>query len=99
VNVLILVLATLRPKESVKYLQGTNISQLLLAERTEINNLGREITDLVISQASSSRIQTYVGKFNPAIFSKHRSFSGCAERKALLGLLINHIIILAPAQP
>ena len=47
-NVLILVLATLRPKESVKYLQGTNISQLRLAERTEINNLGREITDLVI---------------------------------------------------
>jgi len=38
-------------------------------------------------------------KFDPAIYTKHTCLSGCAERKALLGLLISHTINLAPALP
>jgi hypothetical protein len=36
-----------------------------------------------------------VRKFNPAIYPKQKWLSGFAERNALLGLLNNHIIILA----
>jgi hypothetical protein len=53
---------------SVKYLQGINFLQLTLAEKTEIKNLGRETPDLIISHSSASRKQTYVRKFNPAIY-------------------------------
>jgi hypothetical protein len=55
-------------KNSVKYLQGINFLQLTLAEKSEIKKLGCETPDLVISQLSSSRKQTYVRKFNPAIY-------------------------------
>jgi hypothetical protein len=82
-------------KKSVKYLQGINFSQLTLAKKTEIKNLGRATPDLVIFQSSSSRIQTYVRKFNFAINTKHKKLSVCVERNALLGLLTNHTIILA----
>jgi hypothetical protein len=44
-------------KNSVKYLQSISFSQLTPAKKTEIKNLGREVPDLVTSQASSSRIQ------------------------------------------
>jgi len=50
--------------KSVKYLQGINFLHLTLAEKTEIKNLGRETPDLIISQSSASRKQTYVKKFN-----------------------------------
>ena len=53
-------------KNIVKYLEGINFSQLTLAEKTQINNLYRATPDLVISQSSLSRIQTYVRKVNPA---------------------------------
>jgi hypothetical protein len=33
----------------------------------------------------------------PSICAKHKCLSVCAERNALLGLLVNHIITLAPA--
>jgi hypothetical protein len=59
-------------KNSVKYLQGIRFSQLTVVEKKEIKNLGRATPDLVLSQASSSRIQTLVGKFNPAMCTKHR---------------------------
>ena len=36
-------------KKSVKYLQGINSSQLTLAEKTEIKNLGCATPDLVSS--------------------------------------------------
>jgi hypothetical protein len=36
-------------------------------------------------------------KFNPAKYAKRKWLSGCAERNALSGLLINLTIILAPA--
>jgi hypothetical protein len=39
----------------------------------------------------------YVRKFNPALYPKHKLVSGCAERNALLGLLVNHIRLIAPA--
>jgi hypothetical protein len=52
-------------KNGVKYLKDTNISKLTLHEKTK--NLGGATPDLVISQPLSSRIQTYVRKFNPAI--------------------------------
>jgi len=43
-----------------KYLQVIKITQLTLAKKTEINNLGYETTDLVTSvSSSSSRKQTY----------------------------------------
>ena len=60
----------------------------------------RATTDLVISLLlSSSREQTYVREFTPAIYTKHTWLSGDAERNAELGLLINHIIITAPTLP
>jgi hypothetical protein len=37
---------------SVKYLKGINFSQLTLAEKTEIKNLGHATPDVVISQPS-----------------------------------------------
>jgi hypothetical protein len=78
-------------KNCVKYLQGINFSQL-------IKDLGCVTPDLVISQ-SSSRIRTCVRKFNPAIYAKRKWLSGCAERNALLCLLVNHVIVLALAVP
>ena len=56
----------------MKYLQGIKFSQLTVVEKKEIKNLGRATPDLVLSQAPSSRIKTLVGKFNPAIYTKHR---------------------------
>jgi len=50
-----------------KYLQGINFLQLTLAEKAEIKNLGNETPDLIISQSSASRKQTYMRKFNPTI--------------------------------
>jgi hypothetical protein len=66
-------------KNSVEYGQGINFSQLTLAERNGIKNLGRATTGLIISQSSSSRIQAYVRKFNPVIYAKHKWLSGCAK--------------------
>jgi hypothetical protein len=40
-----------------------------------------------------------VRKFTGAIYAKHTRLNGCAARNALLGLLINHEIILAPFLP
>jgi len=45
---------------SVKYFEGTNFSQITIAEKTKIWNLGCATPDLVISQLSSCRIHTYV---------------------------------------
>jgi len=50
-------------------------------------------------QSSPSRMQTYGRKFNPAVYSKLRGLSGHAEKKAVLGILIYHIIIVVPAEP
>jgi hypothetical protein len=67
---------------SVTYSWSINLSRLTLAEKSEVKNLGRATPDLVRSQAPSSRIQTLVGKFNPAMCTKHRQLSDCAERNA-----------------
>jgi hypothetical protein len=69
----------------VKYVHGTDFSQLTLAEGTEIKDLGHATPDLVISQSSSSRIQTYVRKFNPDIYAEQQKSNGCAKTNALLG--------------
>jgi hypothetical protein len=45
-------------QHSVNYLKGIELSQLILVEKTGLNNLGCETHDLVISQSSSSRKQT-----------------------------------------
>jgi hypothetical protein len=82
-------------KNSAKYLQGINYLQLALAEKTEIKTSAHATPDLVISQLSSSRIQTYVRKFNPALYAKHKWLRCCAERNVLLGLLIDRIITQA----
>ena len=42
-------------KNSVKYLQGINFSQLILTSKTEIKNLGHATHELVTSQSSLSR--------------------------------------------
>jgi hypothetical protein len=65
----------------VKYLLGINFLQLTLAEKAEIKNLGHATPNLVISQSLSSRIQTYMLKYNPAVYAKHKWSSGCAEKK------------------
>ena len=54
----------------------------------------REPSDWVISQSSDK--QAYVRKFNPATYAECKRFDGCTERNALIGLYINHIIILSP---
>jgi hypothetical protein len=72
---------------------------LTLADKTEIKNLSCTAPNLVISQSSSSRIQIYVRKFKHAIYDKHKQLCGYTETEALLCLLINHIIILAPPLP
>jgi len=59
-------------KNSVKGSKGINLSQLTLTEKNEVKNLGHATCDLVISQSSSSRIQTYVRQFNSAIYAKHK---------------------------
>jgi hypothetical protein len=59
-------------KNIVKYLQGVNVSQLTLAEKTEVKNLSRATPNLVISQSSPSRIWIYVRKINPAVSAKHK---------------------------
>jgi hypothetical protein len=82
-------------KNSVKHLQGINYSQLTIAETTEIKNLGRAAPDVYFSLSSKSRIHTYARKFNRAVYAKW--LSCCAKRNALLCLLNNPLIILAPA--
>jgi hypothetical protein len=57
-------------KNSAKYIQGVNVSQLTFAYKTEIKNFCRATPDLVISQSSSSKTQTYVTKFKLAIYDK-----------------------------
>jgi hypothetical protein len=70
-------------KNSMKYLQDINYSQLTLAEKSEIKNLYRATPDLFICHSSSSRIRTYVRKLNHAIYAKRKWLSGCTERNAL----------------
>jgi len=60
----------------VKYLQRINFSQLSLSETTGIKNLVCLTPDLVISQLSLNRIQTYVRRFIPAICDKHEARGG-----------------------
>jgi hypothetical protein len=43
-------------KNKMKYSQGINFLELVLAEETDIKTLCRATPDLVISQSSSSRI-------------------------------------------
>ena len=44
-------------------------------------------------------MQTYVRKFKPVVYGKLKGLSDCAERKAVLDVLIYHIIIVSPAVP
>jgi hypothetical protein len=71
----------------------------MLTQMTGIKNLGHDTPKLNISQSWSSRIQTYVRKFNLAICIKRKWLSDCAEKSALIGLLNKYIIILDPALP
>jgi len=57
-------------KNNVKFLQGISFSQITLTEKCEIKNSGCATPDLVMSYMSSSRIQTYVRKVNPAMYTK-----------------------------
>jgi hypothetical protein len=66
-------------KNTIEYLQEINFSQLTLAERTGLKNLGRTTSGLIIFQSSSSRLQTYVRKFNPIMYTKHKWLSDCAK--------------------
>lgn len=80
-------------------LYDTSFSQLTLAENTDIKNLFHETLHPVISQSWSRRKQTQVRKFYPAVSKTNKQLSGCAERIAVLSLLINHKIIVATAVP
>jgi hypothetical protein len=66
-------------KNYVKHLQGIKFLKMTLTKKTEIKNLGHATCDLVISQSSSSRKQTYVRKFNPIVYAECKLLSGCAE--------------------
>jgi hypothetical protein len=81
-NVLILIVKI--NKNSVKYLQGINFSQLTLTSKTEIKNLGHTTPELVIFQSSLSRKQMYVRKLYTLIYTQHEWLSGCADRNGLL---------------
>lgn len=76
----------------MKYLQG-----MLFTNETEIKNFVTATPDSGIFQSSSMRIQPYVTTFKPAIYVKHNWWNNCAERNALLDLLISHIQITALA--
>jgi hypothetical protein len=54
-------------KECLKYLQDINFLQVSLAEKIEIQNLCSATPGLINDQSSSSRKQTHVIKFNPAV--------------------------------
>jgi len=75
-------------KSSVKYYQGMSFVELTLAEKTDITNFGRAAPDWVIYPSSSSGIQIYVRKFNPAVYAEHQWVSGFAETSALFSILI-----------
>jgi hypothetical protein len=57
---------------NVEYLDSINPLQITLTEKTEIKNLGCATPELAISQSSSSRKQTSVRQYNPAIYTKHK---------------------------
>jgi len=38
-------------------------------------------------------------KFNPVVCGKLKGLSGCAERNAVLGFHIYHVIIVGPSEP
>ena len=57
-------------KNSVKYSWSIHLSRLTLTGKTEVRNLGLSTPDLVIFQLSTSRIQKYVFKFNPAMYAE-----------------------------
>ena len=83
-------------KNSVKYLQGISVWLLTVAEKNEIKNYIEQHT---IELCLSHRQVEYKLRWktiNLARYAKRKWFSGCAERNALLGLLINKIIILTP---
>jgi len=83
-------------KNSVKYWQGNHVTQLTLAENTEIKNLGCATPDLLISQSSQSRIHN-VWETLTLIYTLNRSRWVAVLNDTLsLSLLINQIIILAP---
>jgi len=80
VHALVVVLANVDKHEQKQWEVFTGhqcLSQLTIARKRYINNLGRARTGLGISQSSLSRIQAYVRKFNPAQYSKHKCLSGC----------------------
>ena len=60
-------------KNNVKYLQGISFSQMTVTEKFKIKNSGCATPDLVMSYLSSSRIQTYIRKVNPAIYTVNKS--------------------------
>lgn len=59
-------------KNSAKHAKSINFSQLTLDEKTQIKNLVRARSDLVISQPSASRKQTDVRNFNPTSYAKRK---------------------------
>jgi hypothetical protein len=60
-----------------------NSSQLILAEKTDIKKSVCGLPDLVISQSSSSKEETYERKLTPAMPSKHKWLSDCAEKNSI----------------
>jgi hypothetical protein len=56
---------------SMKYLQSINFSQSTFASKTEITNTVHATPYLVTSQSKSSRKETYVRIFKPAIYTTH----------------------------
>jgi hypothetical protein len=75
-------------KNSVKYLQGISFLQLTPAEKTEIKSSGHATSSLVLDYQANTNLCEKIYYYY--IYAKHKWFSGCADRTALLGLLINH---------
>lgn len=56
---------------NVKYLRVISFSQLTLAKKIEIRNLGRATTDLIVSK-SATRTQTSMRKFNTRMWAQYK---------------------------
>lgn len=82
-------------KNIVKCLHRVNFSQLPPGEKTKVENLGRAATMLVISVIVKQN--TEFMRENLTVLYTLNWWSGCAERNAQLGLVINRTIILPPA--
>jgi hypothetical protein len=77
-------------RNSVKYLQGINFSQLAPVEDTGITNLGRATPDLVTSQVSLAEYKLTWENLTILYMLNIKGWVAAVERNALWGHPIYH---------